>query len=109
MSSKPIQSLLVSGAGGDAVAVMGDNDVEFYAVPAILLEEMTAFCEYSQRRTTEQINVPAKFSGDDIDIDKLVDNIAKRIEEGPMGEFEEWPKKDCPWKSHRNKHAFSDL
>lgn len=88
---------------------MVDNDVEFYAVPAILFEEMTAFCEYSQRRTTEQINVPAKFSGDDIDIDKLVDNLAKRIEEGPMGEFEEWPKKDCPRKSHRNKYALSDL
>ena len=96
MSSKPIQSLLVSGTSDDAVAVMVDNDVEFYAVPAILFEEMTVFCEYSQRGTTEQINVPAKFSGDDIDIEKLVDNIAKRIEEGPMGEFEEWPKKDCP-------------
>ncbi|MDX1539598.1 hypothetical protein [Arsukibacterium sp.] len=39
-------------AKGDAIAVLSDKQIRFYAVPTSLFEEMTAFCEFAQRGNT---------------------------------------------------------
>ena len=84
-------SAAMTEAQGDAIAVSSNNEIQFYAVPAALFEEMTAFCEYAQRGTTEQKNIPAKFTGEGIDIDKVADNMATKLKSGTSGDFEEWP------------------
>ena len=79
----------LSEAQGDAIAVSSNNKIMFYAVPAALFEEMSAFCEYAQRGATEQINVPAKFS--DVDLDKIAKIMSEKLKKETDGDFEEWP------------------
>jgi antitoxin StbD len=81
----------VAEAQGDAIAVSSNNQIQFYVVPAKLFEEMTEFCEYAQRGTTELKNIPAKFTGEGLDMDKVASNMAKTLKKGGAGEYEEWP------------------
>ncbi len=81
----------ITEAQGDAIAVSSNNKIQFYAVPAALFEEMTAFCEYAQRGTTELKNIPAKFTGEGLDMDKVASNMARNIKNGTSGDYEEWP------------------
>ncbi|GLS24416.1 hypothetical protein [Marinibactrum halimedae] len=65
----------------DAIAITSDNETLFYAVPTELYEEMVAFCEYTQRGTTEQKNVPDRFSLDETqDTDQFVEKLAEKIQ-----------------------------
>ncbi|MGI5310327.1 hypothetical protein [Rheinheimera sp. WS51] len=77
-------------AQGDAIAVSSNNQIQFYAVPASLFEEMTAFCEFAQRGTTELESIPAKFTAEGLDMDKVSADMAKKVKQGGKGEFEEW-------------------
>ncbi len=84
-------SAAMTEAQGDAIAVSSNNEIQFYAVPAALFEEMTAFCEFAQRGTTEQKNIPAKFTSEGLDIDKVANSMAAKLKNGTSGDFEEWP------------------
>lgn len=77
-------------AQGDAIAVSSNNQIQFYAVPASLFEEMTAFCEFAQRGTTTLESIPARFTAAGLDMDKVSAEIANNIKHGTRGEFEEW-------------------
>ncbi|WP_051219763.1 antitoxin of toxin-antitoxin stability system [Rheinheimera baltica] len=66
-------------AKGDAIAVLSDNQIQFYAVPASLFEEMTAFCEFAQRGTTSLKHLQAKFTAPDIEMEKLATEMAKKL------------------------------
>ncbi|WP_252178222.1 hypothetical protein [Endozoicomonas sp. 4G] len=83
-------SAAISEAQGDAIAVSSNNEIQFYAVPAEMFEEMIAFCEYAQRGTTELKSIPAHFTGEGLDMDKVSDEMATKIKKGDAGEFEEW-------------------
>jgi antitoxin StbD len=52
---------------------------------------MTAFCEYAQRGATGQKNISAKFTGDEIDLEKVANNMATKLKSGTSEDFEEWP------------------
>lgn len=78
-------------AQGDAIAVSSNNQIQFYAVPASLFEEMTAFCEFAQRGTTDLKSIPASFTAAGLDLDKVSAEIARKVKQGTKGEFEEWP------------------
>jgi antitoxin StbD len=52
---------VLAEAGGEAIAVSSHNQIQFYAVPAHLYEEMVKFMEFKQRGTTELKSAPAKF------------------------------------------------
>jgi antitoxin StbD len=71
-------------AKGDAIAISSNNEIQFYAVPAALFEDMTAFCEYAQRGTTKLDSVPGRFSlDDDIDPGQFVEKLATSIQNKP--------------------------
>lgn len=78
-------------AQGDAIAVSSNNQIQFYAVPATLFEEMTAFCEYAQRGTTTLKSISANFTGEGLDMDKVTTEMASKIKNGTTGDYEEWP------------------
>ncbi len=84
-------SAAMNEAQGDAIAVSSNNEIQFYAVPAALFEEMTAFCEYAQRRTAELKSIPANFTGEGLDMDKVADEMATKLKNGTSGDYEEWP------------------
>lgn len=71
-------SAAIAEAQGEAIAVSSNNQIQFYAVPAALFEEMTAFCEYSQRGTTKHESVPGRFSLDE-DPERFVTKLAESI------------------------------
>ncbi|WP_445769438.1 hypothetical protein [Rheinheimera sp.] len=77
-------------ARGDAIAVSSNNQIQFYAVPASLFEEMTAFCEFAQRGTTELKSIPAMFTAEGLNMDKVSADMAQKVKQGGKGEFEEW-------------------
>lgn len=81
----------ISEAKGDAIAVSLNNEIQFYAVPTALFEEMVAFCEYAQRGITEQKNIPAKFKGEGINMDKIAEYMAKKIKGDLIIDHKEWP------------------
>ncbi len=83
-------SAAIIEAQGDAIAVSSNNEIQFYAVPAALFEEMTAFCEYAQRGTTELKRIPAHFTGEGLDMDKVADEMAAKLKKGTSDDFEEW-------------------
>lgn len=84
-------SAAMAEAQGDAIAVSSNNEIQFYAVPAALFEEMTAFCEFAQRGSLEQKNIPANFTADNLDMDNLAKNMANKLKNGTQGDYEEWP------------------
>ncbi|GLS27827.1 hypothetical protein [Marinibactrum halimedae] len=84
-------SAAMNEAQGDAIAVSSNNEIQFYAVPAALFEEMTAFCEYAQRGEAELKSIPAKFTGEGLDIEKFADEMATKLKNNTSGDYEEWP------------------
>ncbi len=78
--SNPVAEL--AKAKGDAIAVLSADQIQFYAVPALLFEEMTAFCEFAQRGTTTLKHIPAQFTGAGIDMEKLAVELARKIKRG---------------------------
>lgn len=72
-------SAAMNEAQGDAIAVSSNNEIQFYAVPAALFEEMSAFCEYAQRGTTALKNIPANFTGEGVDMGKVASEMAAKI------------------------------
>lgn len=82
-------SAAIAEAQGDAIAVSSNNQIQFYVVPAALFEEMTAFCEYSQRGTTKHESVPGRFSlDDDQDPERFVNKLAESIKNPSPGDDE---------------------
>ena len=81
----------IAEAGGDAIAVSSHNEIQFYAVPAELYEDMVEFVEFSQRGTSDVKNIPAKFTGEGVDMDKVASEMASKIKNGDGGDYEEWP------------------
>lgn len=84
-------SAALAEAQGEAIAVSSNNQIQFYVVPAALFEEMTAFCEYAQRGTSSLKSIPARFTGDGLDMDKAATGMAAKIKEAKGGDYEEWP------------------
>ncbi|CDL86273.1 antitoxin [Xenorhabdus cabanillasii] len=84
-------SAALAEAKGDAIAVSSNNQIQFYAVPAALFEEMSAFCEYAQRGNTELKSIPANFTGEGLNMNKITSKMAERIKKGSTPEdYEEW-------------------
>ena len=84
-------SAALAEANGDAIAVSSNNQIQFYAVPAALFEEMTAFCEYTQRGNTTLKSIPANFTAEGLDMDKSATQMANKIKNNTYNDFEEWP------------------
>ncbi|CBL44717.1 Antitoxin of toxin-antitoxin stability system protein [gamma proteobacterium HdN1] len=84
-------SAALAEAQGDAIAVSSNNQIQFYAVPAEMFEEMIKFVEFAQRGTTELKSIPAKFTGEGLDMDKITSEIANKFKQGTAGDYEEWP------------------
>ncbi|MGL6159278.1 hypothetical protein [Microbulbifer sp.] len=78
-------------AEGDAIAISSNNQIQFYAVPAALFEEMTMFCEYAQRGTTELKSIPASFTAEGLNMDEITSAMATKASNGTNGDYEEWP------------------
>ncbi|UWG63455.1 antitoxin of toxin-antitoxin stability system [Shewanella xiamenensis] len=83
-------SAALAEAQGDAIAVSSNNQIQFYAVPASLFEEMTAFCEFAQRGTTTLESIPAQFTAANLNMDEVSTQMANKLKQGARGEFEEW-------------------
>ena len=81
---------LLSEARGEAIAVSSNNRIQFYAVPAELFEEMAAFCEYTRGDSPALTSVPANFTGEGLDMDKVTMEMAAKIKNGDTGDYEEW-------------------
>lgn len=78
----------IAEAQGEAIAVTSNNEVQFYAVPAELFEEMTAFCEYAQRGTSELRSVPGRFTTTDEMVEQMTEKLRTRSDDD-LGEFVE--------------------
>ncbi|MCT8345215.1 MULTISPECIES: antitoxin of toxin-antitoxin stability system [Photorhabdus] len=83
-------SAALAEAQGDAIAVSSNNQIQFYAVPAALFEEMSTLCEYAQRGSTELKSIPANFTGEGLNMNKITTKMAAKIKEGMAGDYEEW-------------------
>ncbi|WP_062266571.1 antitoxin of toxin-antitoxin stability system [Endozoicomonas arenosclerae] len=77
---------VIKEAQGDAVAVSSNNEIQFYAVPAELFEEMINFCEYAQRGTTDLKSIPGKFSLSDEMVEKMTEELKNKNDDN-LGEF----------------------
>jgi antitoxin StbD len=75
-------------AQGDAIAVSSNNQIQFYAVPAALFEEMTAFCEYAQRGTTKLESISGKFILTEDMVDRMTEKL-RNHSDNELGEFVE--------------------
>ncbi|MGI9282373.1 MAG: hypothetical protein ACR2PX_22470 [Endozoicomonas sp.] len=78
----------ISEAQGDAIAVTSNNEVQFYAVPAELFEEMTTFCEYAQRGTSELKSVSGRFTTTDDMVEQMTEKLRNGSDDD-LGEFVE--------------------
>ncbi|MDR7927277.1 hypothetical protein RIE95_09825 [Acidithiobacillus thiooxidans] len=76
-------------AQGDAIAVSSNNRVQFYVVPAELFEEMTAFCEFAQRGRAALQSIPAHFTAEGVDMDKITTGMAVKIKNGQPDDYDE--------------------
>ena len=76
----------LDAAEGDAVAVSSHNEIQFYAVPAHLYEEMINFVEFKQRGTTERKTAPAKFNLTEGMVEGMTDKL-KNSSDDDLGEF----------------------
>jgi antitoxin StbD len=83
-------SAALAEAQGDAIAISSNNEVQFYAVPAHMYEEMVNFLEFAQRGTTKLNNIPASFTAEGLDMDKVASRMATKILDENTGDFEEW-------------------
>ncbi|MEK9497131.1 antitoxin of toxin-antitoxin stability system [Photorhabdus sp. P32] len=84
-------SAALAEAQGDAIAVSSNNQIQFYAVPAHMYEEIINFVEFAQRGTTELKNIPANFTGEDLDMNQIATKMATKFKHGSTGDYEEWP------------------
>ena len=75
-------------ADGDAVAVSSHNEIQFYAVPARLYEELMNYVEMKQRGTSELRTVPGKFHLTESMVAGMTEKL-KDISQDEMGEFVE--------------------
>jgi len=62
-------------AEGDAIAISSHNEIQFYAVPAKLYEDMTAYIEYLQHGRALK-SIPAEFMAEDLDMDQVAKKLA---------------------------------
>lgn len=69
-------------AQGDAIAVSSNNQIQFYAVPAHLFEEMVKFVEFAQRGATELKSIPARFTAEGSDMAKVAAEMTARMKGG---------------------------
>jgi len=81
-------SAALAEADGDAVAVASHNEIQFYAVPANIYEDMVNFLEYAQRGTTEIKDIPAEFNLTDEKFEKMSKGLKDRAKKD-LGGFEE--------------------
>lgn len=79
---------ILAEAEGEAVAVSSHNEIQFYAVPAHLYEEMVNYVEFKQRGTTELKTAPAKFNLTDDMVERMTDKL-KSISDDDLGDFVE--------------------
>ena len=82
--SNPNAALLE--AEGDAVEVSSHNEIQFYAVPAHLYEEMVSFVELKQRGTTELKVAPAKFNLTEAMVEGMTEKL-KNNSDDDLGDF----------------------
>lgn len=59
------------------------------AIPSVA--QSNVVFEYAQHGTTEIKNIPAKFTGEGLDMDKVVSNMAQALINGGVGDYEECP------------------
>lgn len=81
-------SAVLAEAKGDAVAVSSHNEIQFYAVPANIYEDMVNFLEYAQRGTTELKDIASEFSLTDEKFEKMSKNLKAKAKKD-LGGFEE--------------------
>lgn len=79
-------SAALAEAGGEAVAVSSHNEIQFYAVPAHLYEEMINFIEFKQRGTTELKTAPAKFHLTEAMVEGMTERL-KTLSDDDLGDF----------------------
>lgn len=79
-------SAVLAEAAGDAVAVSAHNEIQFYAVPAHLYEELVAFAEFKQRGTTELKTAPAKFDLKEGMVEGMTQKL-KQLSDDDCGDF----------------------
>ncbi len=83
-------SAALAEAQGDAIAVSSNNQIQFYAVPAHMYEEIINFVEFAQRGTTELKNIPDNFTGEGLDMNQVATEMATKLKHGSTGDYEEW-------------------
>ena len=79
---------ILAEAGGEAVAVSSHNEIQFYAVPARLYEEMVNYVEFMQRGTTELKTAPARFNLTTDMVEGMTDKL-KNLSDDDLGDFVE--------------------
>ena len=62
------------------------NEIQFYAVPAELYEDMVNFVEFSQRGTAELKSIPGKFHVTKDMVEGMAEKL-KNLSEGDYGDF----------------------
>lgn len=81
-------SAAIAEAEGDAVAVSSHNEIQFYAVPAQVYEDMVNFLEFAQRGTTSISEIPAEFNLTDKKFEKMSKGLKDKAKKD-LGGFEE--------------------
>ncbi len=75
---------VLAEAKGEAVAIASHNEIQFYAVPASLYEEMIQFIEFSQRGTTDLNPLPASFHLNQDKMDSIVKKSGQYTEQSEL-------------------------
>ncbi|ABC30549.1 conserved hypothetical protein [Hahella chejuensis KCTC 2396] len=76
---------------GAPVAITAKGDVQFYAVPAKLFEDIINYVEYMQRGNTELKTAPGKFNLTADMVDDMTERL-KNLSDDDLGEFIECEK-----------------
>lgn len=79
-------SAAMAAAEGDAIAISSNNEIQFYAVPAHLYEDMVNYVELMQRGTTELQTAPAKFKLTDDMVESMTNKLRNRSDDD-LGDF----------------------
>jgi len=77
---------VLAGADGQAVAVSAHNQIQFYAVPARLYEELLEYVEIKQRGTTRLEVVPANFALTGDMVERMTEKL-KHLSDSDAGDF----------------------
>lgn len=81
-------SSILAEADGEAVAISSHNEIQFYAVPAHLYEEMVNYVEFMQRGNTELKTAPSKFNLTEDMVSSMTDKL-KNLTDDNLGDFVE--------------------